>query len=446
MNLTPFPSPVTQTISMPSSKSYTNRALVIAALRRGSTILTNPLHSEDTEAMCSCLVKLGAALEIRPEQITVQSDLQNIPPIDYTLSACDSGTTMRFILALSCVVPGVQVISGNPRLSERPIRDLVDALRNLGAHIEYCDQEGQLPIRVRSSSLFASPIVLKGDMSSQFCSAILLIAPQIVGGLDMRVQGLISAPYVDMTLGCMRECGVEVIVEAQSEVEPLSSTLSVKSDHSLPRFSKDVRYRVLADQSYRSEKYAIEGDYSSGGYFFAIAALTRSRITVQNLCPHSLQPDRKLLDTLAIMGNEVVYHEDGLSIHGRSIEPMDVNMEDFPDQVMTVAVLASFAEGRTRIFGISSLRYKETDRLFALRQELYKMGITTEETHNSLTIYGGQPHGARIATYNDHRIAMAFAVAGTKIEGMTIENPRIVNKTFPAFWEILDRLQRPSLA
>lgn len=417
LRIAPLAKPVTATVRIPGSKSYTNRALILAALTKGSVRLKNPLYSDDTEAMIDCLRTLGWRVETHFEEIVVHSDIDAIEEKSYDLFARDSGTTIRFMLALLCVVPGIKTIRGNQRLNERPISDLVNALRELGAGIEYCEKEGRLPVKISTASLSGNTVHLKGDKSSQFCSALLLIAPRLARGLTVHIQGpLISKPYVDMTLGCMREWGVEAI-------------------------EKDGSYIVPGGQAYRKSEYVIEGDYSSAGYFFAIAALTHSTIILGNINPLSKQADRKFLDILKRMGSLVTEGENRVSIEGKGVIPLDVDMEDCPDQVMTLAVLAAFAKGKTHITGVRSLRYKETERVAALKNELGKMGIRTEDTHDTLTIYGGNPHSAEIDTYNDHRMAMAFAVAGMKLEGMVIRHPEVVNKTFPTFWTVLESLR-----
>ncbi len=220
-----------------------------------------------------------------------------------------------------------------------------------------------------------------------------------------------------MTLSSMQDWGVKVVVQ------------------------EDGSYFTLKHQRYRKKEYVIEGDFSSAGYFFAIAALTKSTITLENLNPSSAQADRKFLDILAKMGHIVSYEENGVRVQGKQIVPLTIDMEDCPDQVMTMAVLAAFAKGTTKISGVRSLRVKETERVLALKNELGKMGIRTEDTHDTLTIYGGAPHAAEIDTYNDHRMAMAFAVAGTYLPGMVIRHLEVVNKTFPTFWKLLRSLR-----
>jgi 3-phosphoshikimate 1-carboxyvinyltransferase len=368
--------------------------------------------------MIGCLRTLGVEIEAKPDRLIVPGDISGVEDKYYELFAHDSGTTARFMLALLCLVPGVKILSGSKRLNERPIRDLVDALRKLGARIEYCNEEGKLPVRVLASTLSGGAVSLKGDLSSQFCSAILLIAPHISQGLTLHVTGpLISKPYVDMTLSCLRDWGVEV-------------------------FSQEgASYWVPAQQRYQKTECIIEGDFSSAGYFFAIAVLTKATLIVENLNPSSAQADRKFLEILARMGNVVSDEENGVCVQGKGVIPIDVDMEDCPDQIMTLAVLAAFANGVTQISGVRSLRFKETERVLALKNELGKMGIRTEDTHNTLTIYGGAPRAAEIDTYNDHRIAMAFAVAGRRLSGMVIRHPEVVNKTFPTFWDVLRSLK-----
>ncbi len=386
-------------IHIPGSKSYTNRALILAAMTEGSVLLKNPLYSDDTLAMIGCLRSLGIPIETKPDQILVHGDIRSIEEKEYSLFAHDSGTTVRFMLALLCIVPGVQTIQGSRRLNERPIRDLVDALRSLGATIEYCNQEGELPVRVCSSALSGSSVELKGDISSQFYSALLLISPYFPNGLTIHTTGpLISKPYIEMTRACMAD---------------------------------------WSDKVKNQKEYLIEGDFSSAGYFFAIAVLTKSTITLENLNPDSAQADRRFLEILEKMGNPVRRESNSITIEGKHLSSIEVDMEDCPDQVMTMAVLAAFAEGVTHISGVRSLRVKETERVIALKNELFKMGIRTEDTHDTLTIYGGTPHPAQIDTYNDHRMAMAFAIAALRLPDIQIRHPEVVSKTFPTFWEVL---------
>lgn len=402
--LKPLEKPVKTIVPIPGSKSYTNRALLMAALCKNPVTILNPLKSDDTEAMIGCLKELGITIVENAGSITVVDDISMIKNRVYKLDAHLSGTTIRFILALACIIPGVKTVYGAAGLNKRPIGDLVDGLKQLGAEIEYLDTPGYPPLRVLSSQLRPGMVKMHGDVSSQYFSALLMIAP-LIGPITIRVLGKqISKPYIDMTIDTMKKFAVGVTNNGYK------------------------KYTVRAGQSYFTDSYTVEGDVSSASYFAAIACLTHSQITLENLNPQSLQGDMQFLSILRRMGK------------GKRLVPVNVDMEDCPDQVQTLAVLAAFAPGTTIISGIKSLRVKETDRVVAVQHELKKMGIQTKSTHNSLTIYGGHPHKARINTYGDHRMAMAFAVAGSKLAGMEIINPSVVNKTWPEFWQTLQSI------
>jgi 3-phosphoshikimate 1-carboxyvinyltransferase len=403
-------------VDAPPSKSYTNRSLIIASLISGEVEIKNPLESDDTRAMIDCLKTLGIETEETGDSIKIKGNIEDILEKKYELNAQLSGTTIRFILALSCIIPGVKKIYGLEPLNRRPIGELAGALKDLGANIEYLDKPGYPPLLVKSGNLQPLKTRLHGDISSQFFSALLMIAPNI-GGMEIDVMGKqISKPYIDMTLDLMEYFGVKVINENYK------------------------KYAVEAEQSYRVKDYSVEGDYSSAGYFMGIAALTKSTLTLKNLNPDSKQADRNFLQILKKLGTEIEFTEEGLKVTGNGVKPLTADMENCPDQVQTLAVLLSFAEGKSVITGVRSLRVKETERILALQSELLKMGIKTESTHDSLTIYGGEPKPAAIDTYNDHRMAMSFAVAGTALEGLVIKNPGVVTKTFPEFWKKLESL------
>jgi len=416
IKIIPLEKPVDATVSIPGSKSYTNRALLMAALVGKTVRIKNPLLSDDTKAMIDCLKTLGIKIASQGETLEVVGDISSVADKEYELNAHLSGTTIRFVLALSAVIAGVKTIRGEGRLNERPIGDLVDALRQLGAKIEYLEKEGFPPVRVSSSKLTAGTITMNGSVSSQFLSAILMIAP-VVGEVNIEIIGeQISKPYIDMTIDSMKHFGVNVEVRNSST------------------------YAVPAGQKYDLDEYVVEGDASSAAYFFAMAALTQSRITLTNMNPKSVQADMGFLKILAEMGNSVEYGENQITVQGKGIKPVDVNMQDCPDQVQTLAALAGSVPGTTHIAGVGSLRVKETERVEALERELAKMGIRSESTPDTMTIYGGYPKPAVIDTYWDHRMAMAFAVLGAKLQGMEIRNPEVVTKTFPDFWEKLNAI------
>lgn len=412
----PLPGAVKAEVDIPGSKSYTNRALLLAALTPQPVKIINPLDSDDTRAMAGCLESLGVEVVSKSGSIEVVGDATAIDNRDYDLNANLSGTTMRFMLALCSVIPGRQTLHGGDGLQKRPIGELVNALRQLGAKIEYLDREGFPPLLVSSSSLTPGTIKLRGNESSQYISALLMVTPA-VGSVTIEVQGgLISEPYVDMTIDVMRRFGAKVTRQA-------------------PR-----SYHIADKQTYKCPKYTVEGDVSSASYFFAIAALTGSTLTLKNLNPGSLQADMGFLKILESMGNELTYGQNEITITGRGVKPVTVDMRGCPDQAQTLAVLAAFADGGTTITGIQSLRIKETERIAALQQELKKMGIETSSTHDTLVVRGGRPQAASIATYGDHRMAMSFAVAGSKLPGMEIQDPDVVTKTFPDFWDKLEEL------
>lgn len=413
--ISPSDRPVKTSLSMPGSKSYTNRALLLAAMTRRPVKIFKPLFSDDTKAMVTCLQALGIEVAVKHDFIEVKGDISSVADRAYDLDADLSGTTMRFMLALCAVLPGTQTLHGKKRLHERPVGSLADGLRQLGANIDYLGETGYPPLLVSPPSLNANKLKISGRETSQYLSALLMIAP-LAGGLTIEVDGrLISEPYVDMTIEAMRQFGVDVS-------------------------SNNHVYTVSDGQSYDCSEYIVEGDVSSASYFFAIAALTRSTLTLENMNPSSLQADMGFLKILLDMGNEVKNGEHSITVQGKAVRPVTVDMRDCPDQAQTLAVLAAFANGTTTITGVQSLRVKETERVKALQRELEKMGIKTSSTADTLTINGGNPQPASIATYNDHRMAMAFSVAGTKLPGMTIQEPEVVSKTFPDFWEKLEAI------
>lgn len=414
--LYPLDNPVIKTIEIPGSKSYTNRALLMAAMTESKVIIINPLFSDDTQAMIQCLQTLGIRIDVLDKSIEVVGSIRDINDGNYELDADLSGTTIRFILPLLAIVPGIKILKGKEELNKRPIKNLVEALGQLGATIDYLNEEDYPPLRISSSTLKNEIVILDGGISSQYFSALLMIAP-VIGGMNIQVKGKqISKPYIDMTIDCMNKFGVTVINKNYQE------------------------YEILPHQEYRTDEYRVEGDFSSAGYFFAIAALTSSTITLKNLNPDSAQADKNLLTVLSQMGNSITPGVDEITIEGKGVKPAVVDMLDFPDQAQTLAVLTAFIKGETLLTGIQSLHIKETDRTKATADGLKKMGIATDSTFDTLTIHGGNPKPAEIDTYGDQRTAMSFAIAGTVLPGMTINDPDVVNKTFPDFWAKLQEI------
>lgn len=416
LELIPLRKPVNANVKIPGSKSYTNRALLLAALNNSPVKILNPLISDDTKAMIDCLKTLGIKILEKQNCIGVYPNLNKIPNRSYNLNANLSGTAIRFILALSTIIPGTKILFGEEGLNKRPISELVDGLTQLGAKIGYLGKKGFPPVKVTFSKLISHEVKMNGSISSQYFSALLMIAP-LTGGITIKVIGKqTSKPFIDMTIDIINHFGVKVLNENYK------------------------KYAVLPNQTYHRKEYTVEGDISSASYFGAIAALTKSKITLKNVSPTSKQADMRFLQILQKMDNKIIYGKNEISIMGNGVKAVNVNMNDCPDQIQTLAVLAGFAKGITKISGVQSLRIKETNRITALKNELKKMGIKISSTKNTLTIFGGNPKPACIETYGDHRMAMAFAVAGTKLSGMEISEPDVVNKTFPTFWQLLESI------
>jgi 3-phosphoshikimate 1-carboxyvinyltransferase len=432
--LSPLPNPVQTSVTVPGSKSYTIRALILAALverPQGQPVrVWNVLRSDDGQAILDCLNALGIRTEWGKQAgqayVDVFGQVRHIADTDYTLHANLSAATLRFLLAVSAVIPGRQTLLGHDGLNRRPVRDLVEALRALGVSIDYLGEEGYPPVRVNSCRLQASQLTVSGSTSSQYISALLMIAPLIEPEREASGQPVVirlpeapvSKPYLDMTLDIMRAFGVQGTQQDGYQ-----------------------RFEVPAGQTYTALSYVVEPDASSAAYFAAIATLTGSTITLKNLPLTSVQADMRFIEILKQMGTQVRVVDGDLLIEGYGVRPLPVvDMCDCPDQAQVLAVLAAFADGVTRIEGLQSLRVKETDRIAAVESELQKMGIRVEAEADALVIHGGQPQAARIATYGDHRMAMAFAVAGAVLDGLEIEDPAVVNKTYPGFWDDLRAL------
>ncbi len=401
--IVPIDAPIDSSVSVPGSKSYANRALIIASLTKSSVTLHNVTSFDDTIAMINSLKDLGIIINQKDGDTVVANSIFELNPIDVTLDAKQSATAFRFLIALCCLIPGTQIIAGHESLLKRPVEPLIAALKQLGASVARNESN---EVIISSSQLKSNEVDLDASATSQFLTALLLIAP--VTGLSIRAPLIATESYVGITKDIMRDFGV--IVE-----------------------SKNGQYSVQK-QEYQGPEYVIESDISSASYFWALAALSKGKITVENTTWDSKQGDIQLLKILEVMGAQVENSSSGVSVIGSELKSVDVNMADCPDQVMTIAVLAAFAKGTTVIHGVETLRLKETDRLNAVMTELKKMNIATETNGHSLTIYGGDPKSAVIETYLDHRMAMSFAIAGARLSNMKINNPEVVSKTFPDFW------------
>ncbi|HXH08622.1 MAG TPA: 3-phosphoshikimate 1-carboxyvinyltransferase [Alphaproteobacteria bacterium] len=414
--ITPFPGPIQAEVSVPGSKSLSNRALVVASLAEGASRLSNILHSDDTRFMMRHLSTLGVTLHATDDVVEIEGTSGCFPAVNATLFCGNAGTTVRFLTALCTLVPGAQTITGDDRMQQRPIRDLVEGLLALGADVEA--PSGCPPVRVRSAGLRGGSVSVRAHRSSQYLSGLLMIAPYAQGAITIDVASdMVSESYVELTLEVMAAFGVAVERPA-------------------------ARRFIVPRQRYKGRAFAIEGDATSAGYWWGLAALTGSRITVANVQPASSQGDVALLQILERMGCQVSFDR-GITVQGPSIlkSPGTVDMNRLPDGVMTLAVVAALAEGETRLVNVANLRIKESDRLAALVSELRRVGIAADELSDGIRIQGGKPHGAEIETYADHRMAMSFAILGARVPGISLRDPGCVSKSYPTFFEQLEALR-----
>jgi 3-phosphoshikimate 1-carboxyvinyltransferase len=411
----PFEAPIDAVLSVPGSKSLTNRALVVSSLAEGKSRLSNVLHSDDTRYMMSHLRTLGITLQASDDQVEIEGRGGEFSPAQASLFCGNAGTTVRFLTALCALVPGTQIVTGDQRMQARPIRDLVNALAGLGVDIESANDCP--PVTVRSGILRGDGVRVHANLSSQYLSALLMVAPYAQQPVSLEVVGdLVSETYVELTLDVMAAFGVAV--------------------------DRPNRRRFqIPQRRYQGREFAIEGDATSAGYWWALAALTASRVTVNNVQPSSHQGDIEFLHILERMGCTVT-RQQGVTVQGPGTlkSPGVVAMNRLPDGVMTLAALAALAQGETRIVNVANLRIKESDRLAALVTELRRLGIDAEELPDGLRIQGGVPHGADVETYADHRMAMAFAVLGARVPGIRIGTPDCVSKSYPTFFEQLQAL------
>lgn len=409
------PSGIAGTVSLPGSKSYTNRALICAAVADGASVLRAASDSDDTRALVGALEELGAVVRRDGDRLNVTGFGASPAPFRGSIDVGAAGTSLRFLLPVCASAPGTDIeLRGSARMHERPIGDLVAALRALGSDVEELGSPGCPPLRIRGRPLQGGTVTVPGNISSQFISALLLAAPRI-GPLTIDVTGgLTSSTYVTMTVETMAAFGVAVTT----------------ADH---------RFEVSGDASYTAGEYVVEADASGASYVWGAAAVSGGTVRVSNLRPDSRQGDVRFAEILEEMGCAATRDDAGIEITGpERLRSTDVDMSDCPDTAQSLAVVASCADGDTTIRGLSTLRHKETDRLAALGAELGRVGVETNVGEDSITVHGGEPHAGRVRTYDDHRMAMAFALLAGRVPGMVIEDPDVVSKSFPEFWETLE--------
>ena len=399
-------------VRAPSSKSYTIRGLMCAALAKGESEIVYPLSSDDTEAAINTLSKIGIRIHQNRDSWQVSGGSFQEPTSE--LNCGESAATLRFMTAVCSLVPGSCRLVAGLSLSKRPVKPLVQALRQLGVNCS-C-QDDLAPVIVEGGRLMGGTTELPGNISSQFVSALLLISPFAEEGVTIRLTTpLESKPFVLMTLECLKEFGIEV------------------------GFSKDLREFKISKQRYKPARYRVEGDWSSASYLLALGAIG-GEVEVGNLNVESLQGDRIILDLLKDMEVSVKVNKNSVTVKGSRLKAIRADLSDCIDLLPTLAVLAATADGASEFTGIERARIKESNRVSAVEEGLERMGIKVEEGRNRLVVVGSSPKGAVIESYDDHRIAMAFGTLGLIAGNTIINHAECVSKTFPQFWEFFQNI------
>ena len=403
-------------VNVPGSKSLSNRALLLAALAEGETELTNLLDSEDIEHMLNALTKLGISYRLSEDktQCVVQGNggaFNVAEPLELFLG--NAGTAMRPLCAALAASNVDTVLTGEPRMEERPIGDLVDALLEADADVTYLKNEGYPPLQIKGKTLSGGEMSVDGSVSSQFLTALLMAAPLFSGDVTIRIKGeLVSKPYIDITLDTMEKFGVTV----------------ENDNYQTFTVSGDAKYIAPG-------KFMVEGDASSASYFLAAGAIKGGTVRVTGIGQNSIQGDIRFADVLEAMGAKVVWSDEYVEITGAPLKGVNMDMNHIPDAAMTIATTALFAEGPTTMTNIYNWRVKETDRLAAMATELQKLGAKVEEGHDYIKVWPTDSlKHAEIDTYNDHRIAMCFSLVALSDTPVTINDPGCTRKTFPDYF------------
>ena len=412
MEIIPLDRPPDATVRVPGSKSVTNRALLVAALADGPSRIKNAIISDDSYWLMHALVRLGFDLAADGEEVSVKGEGGMIPTSNVDLFVGNAGTVARFLPPVLALGPGPYTVDGVPRMRERPVFDLVDGMRQLGAAVE----SERFPLKVLGGGIRGGEARISGTKSSQFASGLLMAAPYADSPVKLRVDGRKQWPYIGITIAVMRAFGVNV-----GEAKDLYS---------------------VEPAVYRAIDYDVEPDASAASYFMAAAAITGGRVKIPGLGSASPQGDLRFAEVLQTMGCDVEITEASIEVLGpRRLRGVDVDMNAFSDTMMTLAAIAPFAEGPTTITNVAHTRLQETDRLSAVATALHRLGLTTHQTSSSIRIIPQTPRSALVRTYGDHRMAMAFAVTGLVARGIRIEDPGCVTKTFPDFFRRLEELR-----
>ncbi|MCP4115187.1 MAG: 3-phosphoshikimate 1-carboxyvinyltransferase [Desulfobacteraceae bacterium] len=405
-------------VTVPGSKSVSHRMVICAALAGGQSVVDNLLKSEDIELTMAALGHMGASITPNGDNSVTITGFDGRPgPFSDPIYLGNSGTSMRLLAGIAALGESPYILTGDERMNQRPMDALLACLRMADIDAVSVNGNGCPPVSIRGGIRRGGLVTLDCSTSSQYLSSMLMMGAVLRNGLHITLAGPpVSAPYIDLTLDIMKRFQVT----AQRITE--------------------TQFRVPGGQAYVPGHFVVEPDLSNASYFWAAGAVSGSPVKVTGISRKSLQGDLEFVDILGRMGCEVTEDEEGIAVSGNALTAIDVDMGRCPDVVPTLAVVAAFAKGTTRITNIAHLREKECDRIEAVVSQLRKMGIEADQGDDWLTVTGGAPHGASIETFNDHRIAMAFGVAGLKVENVLIENESCVGKSFPTFWEVFETL------
>jgi 3-phosphoshikimate 1-carboxyvinyltransferase len=418
LEVTPLEGPPDATIRVPGSKSVTNRALIIAALAEGHSRILNPLFSDDSFWLMNALVRLGIDVSADGErgEVYVSGQSGEIYASGVDLFVGNAGTVARFLPPVLALGRGPYTVDGVPRMRERPVADLVDAMRQLGAAVEYVGEVAKFPLTIRGGGIPGGEARVSASKSSQFVSGLLMASPYAEAPVTLYPEGRKRWPYVGITVDLMRAFGVEV-VEANGRL-------------------------TVAPATYSSRDYEVEADASGASYFMAAAAVTGGRVRIPGLGSSSPQGDLRFAGVLRDMGCRVEVASDYIEVQGPDrLQGVEVDMNAFSDTMITLSAIAPFATTPTTIKNVAHTRLQETDRLWAVATELNRLGIRTQTTPSSIRIIPGQVQSGVVRTYGDHRMAMAFAVTGQVASGIRIGDPGCVTKTFPGYFGALESLR-----
>lgn len=409
-------------VSVPGSKSITNRALLMAALADGETVLNGALFSDDSRYFISSLISLGYTVDVDEtnKRVKVVGENGKIPLKEGKIYVGSAGTAARFLTCMCGLSDGVYTIDASAQMKKRPMEPLMRLLEGMGAKIEYLEEKYHLPVVITGCAGNKCDVVdLDISKSTQFLSALLMTSVMRKDGLNIHITSEKKyGSYIEITLKMMKQFGVTATFDG-------------------------CDYHIESDSSYKISEYDIEPDVSAAGYFFAMSAITGRKVIVKGIRENSMQGDIKLLDVLKEMGCDVNFTDAGVGLERKSMEikHIEVDMNNFSDQTMTLAAVAIYADGPTKITGIGHIRLQESDRLMAIVNEFEKIGIKTEHGEDYIVIYPGTPKPARMLTYDDHRMAMSFALIGLRNEGIVIDDPMCCRKTFENYFEILSEIK-----